>query len=140
MPAQKWTDIKRKAEKPKATIKIFLDDVRQPYEVYENGGSWMLCRDIESCQRFLAMGIVSHISLDGDMGKIGDKDIPGGIELIDWMRESGHWPTINCLVHSQNPVKATQMRMLISQHFISEEDLKEYNPDDIKNTRETPFK
>ena len=120
MSPKKWSEIKR--TKTKAITKLYLDDVRNPGDTYVDGGSWLLCRDIESCKRFLELGLVTHISLDGDMGqnKFGS-DIPGGVELLDWMRMTKNWPTKSIQVHSANPVKASQMKLIINEHFQPEE-------------------
>jgi hypothetical protein len=115
--------IKQKKQKPPATLKLFLDDVRQPSDKYYDGGTWLLCRDIESCKRFLKEGAVAIISLDGDMGKIGEKEIPGGVELCDWMRYTGHWPTESVLVHSDNGPKIKMMRIIIDEHFIPQSEI-----------------
>lgn len=128
----KWSEIKKKSTKPKE-FKLFLDDVRDVNDIYPGeGGQWVLCRTIEEVQLWLKMkGVVTHLSLDGDMGQMEDekgvmRDIPGGVELMDWMRATGNWPTVAINVHSQNPVKARIMREAIASHFKTEDDLKEY--------------
>lgn len=139
MGHKKWSEI-RKNISPKE-FRLFLDDVREPADVYfGEGGKWVVCRDIEQVKLWLNIkGVVTHLSLDGDMGQMEDdqgimRDIPGGVELVDWMRHTGNWPTEVCAVHSQNPVKAAVMRALINQYFRKEE------KHDSKNTREEPFK
>jgi len=125
--ATKWSEIKRKKDDPpkKRDLKLFLDDVREVNDIYPGEGSqWILCRSIEEVQLWLKLkNVVTHLSLDGDMGQVEDdqgimRDIPGGVELFDWMRETGNWPTTEIRVHSQNPRKAETMRYLAQEYFM----------------------
>ena len=102
-------------------MKVFLDDVREVSDIYRDARGWVIARDIKIVIPLLEKGLVTVLSLDGDMEKIGDKDIPGGVELCDWMRMSRKWPTQQVLVHSSNPVKRYLMEMVIDQHFVATE-------------------
>ena len=99
-------------------MKLFLDDKRCPGDTYKSKG-WITCRSVEQAMRLLRLGGITHISLDGDLGS-DEKggELPGGVELLQWMIMTKTWPTDQVLVHSDNGPKADEMRLGIAKHFV----------------------
>lgn len=99
-------------------IKIFLDDILCPEQVYKSKG-WVTCRNINDVMRFLRMGGITYLSLDGDMGLDNEgNDIPGGVELLNWMKASNTWPDCGIFIHSSSPIKKKQMQTIVDLHFM----------------------
>ncbi len=98
-------------------MKIFLDDERTPEHIYSVDnfyyGGWEVHKTIETIKPLLEQGLVTHLSLDNDLG-LG---IEPGYRLVDWMVESGHWPTEYCMPHSANVVAFTRMLQDIKKYF-----------------------
>ena len=99
-------------------INLYLDDIRWAVEDYPYKESkdtlWLTVRDIETCQHWLTIKKVNNISLDGDMGQDSTgKDIPGGVELLEWMMVNNIWPEGFIFIHSRNPIKKEVMRSII---------------------------
>jgi len=91
---------KRKSLFPLKTIKLFLDDIREPsffdgYDGYAEPLEWVIVRSVEAAKRVLETRQVSHLSLDHDLG---DKQ-PTGYDLCKWMSRVFTWPD-NILFHS----------------------------------------
>jgi hypothetical protein len=88
------------------TIKLFLDDVREPYMVEHcvPPSDWTIVRSVKAAKEVLETRQVSHISLDHDLGN----DQPTGYDLCKWMSENFAWPD-NVYVHSANPIGAKRM-------------------------------
>lgn len=100
-------------------MKIFFDDKRWPGDVYKSKG-WIVCRDVESAMKLLRLGGITHVSLDGDIGEYPDgSEMPGGLELLDWMVITKTWPTDQVLVHSANGPKHESMLRTIARHFVA---------------------
>ena len=88
---------------------------------------WMTVRSIESVKYLLSQRIVNKLSLDHDMGDIGDSGT--GYDLVKWMAETNTWPDGQIWVHSANPVGAKNMVGTINR----------YHPDDMKAITGNPF-
>ena len=89
-------------------MKIWLDDHIEPFS-----DGWLIARSIKVVKDALERGLVTDLSLDNDLGPHTET----GEDLVDWMVESGHWPTKSCFVHSANPVASEHMRYDIARHF-----------------------
>lgn len=119
-------------------MKIYLDDVR------ETPIAWHRCYKIEEVQELLRNNVVTHLSLDHDLGAsylcsdcndlarenedcpdnciCSCHDIefftcPTGYDLCKWMAENDIWPVNKPLVHSANPVGARNMRECIERYW-----------------------
>jgi hypothetical protein len=80
----------------KATLFLFLDDLRQPPE------GAVCCRTAKEALRLLEAGQVTHISFDHDLGtRLTGYDVAKQIE--QWVME-GKIPLPSWEVHSANPV------------------------------------
>ena len=91
-------------------VKIWLDDEREAPDDF-----WLIARSIEPIKVLLEAGLVQVLSLDNDLG-LGQ---PEGHCLVDWMVQTGHWPTGDCFVHSRNVVAAKRMTQDIVTHFFN---------------------
>ncbi len=94
-------------------LRIWLDDSRPAPP-----GGWLRVTTVESAKRLLEAGLVAEISLDYDLGWCpeclhrGDHlkhsglrhcpHMPTGYDLVVWMSQTGHWPTLPPTVHSGN--------------------------------------
>jgi len=88
-------------------MRVFLDDEREPYMVYEDEASrrgWAIARTVEVAMDLLRTGAVTEISLDHDLGA-GNKT---GYDLCKWMTQERTWPAV-VRIHSANPVGAENM-------------------------------
>lgn len=77
-------------------MKVFLDDVRDPYP------GWTLVRNYQECIRLLRTGKVRFLSLDHDLGL----DRKSGYDVACWIErqvvlEGFRPPVLSC--HSANP-------------------------------------
>ena len=88
------------------TIRLFLDDQREPYMVEHctDPLGWTIVRSVDAAKNVLSTRQVSHVSLDHDLGSHQKT----GYDLCRWMTEFFTWPD-NVYVHSANPVGAKRM-------------------------------
>jgi len=95
-------------------IKVFLDDNRNPSQIYAEAGSeWITVKTVPEAIMLLIEDNVSHLSLDNDLGE-GQQE---GYTLVNWMIRTDIWPTTAVYVHSHNIVRAKQMSEDITRHF-----------------------
>jgi len=90
-------------------MKVFLDDVRQPADIYPNETDWVLVATAQQAIDLLMTFKVSVISLDHDLGS----DENGtGYDVIKWIEEqvftNGFKPPA-FKIHSANPVGRCNM-------------------------------
>ena len=73
---------------------------------------WIVVRSVENVKWFLEQGLVNDLSLDHDMGMNSEtgEENPNGSALVRWMIETGKWPKGSVSIHSDNYLKAQQMR------------------------------
>lgn len=102
-------------EQSKTPLKIFLDDERIPSQIYGDGADdeWTLVSTIEEVKELLKNEVVSHLSLDNDLG-LGVRE---GHVLIPWMMEHMRWPTEEMFVHSANPYWNELMNEDIKRYY-----------------------
>lgn len=90
-------------------MKLWLDDERDPTEAYIQSnfgadGDEVWVKTVNQAIHYLQQGIVTHISLDHDLG-IG---VGGtGLTVAKWIEEQayhGTLPRLSWSVHSMNPV------------------------------------
>ena len=79
-------------------LKVYLDDERTPPD------GWVLVKTPKSAIALLETGMVSHLSLDHDLGD--DEAIGTGYDVVLWMEEqfflNSYLPPENITVHSAN--------------------------------------
>jgi hypothetical protein len=116
---------------------IYLDDMRSTPE------GWHRCFKIEEVQELMQTNVVTHLSLDHDLGAsylckncfdfdrtMCDEEsctcmchsvefftCPTGYDLCKWMAELDCWPINKPMVHSANPVGARNMRECIERYW-----------------------
>ena len=91
-------------------MKLFLDDLREPRDVYGSGAekSWVVARTYEACVSALKSGVVKEISLDNDLGLSYE-----GLDVAHWILnqvrtdKSFHCPIIR--IHTANIVARRRM-------------------------------
>jgi hypothetical protein len=100
-------------------MKVFLDDIRYPKMVYPYDEGWNHVKTVEEVINLLKQGQVTELSLDNDLGMTD----PGhqGREVVDWMEETGIWPSRRCRVHSMNPVARSAMESVIRNSYLKME-------------------
>ena len=92
-------------------MKLFVDDVRVPQEVYFDGGNWAVARTYEEAIDCLKSGNVTVLSLDHNLA-----GLKTGYDILCWMEENNVWPKEVCLVHSKDPAGAARMLMVINRY------------------------
>ena len=79
-------------------LKVYLDDERTPPE------GWVLVKTPAQAIALLETGMVSHLSLDHDLGD--DENVGTGYDVVLWMEEQfflhSYLPPQNITVHSAN--------------------------------------
>lgn len=93
-------------------MKIFLDDIRKPSDVGLSDADWTIIRDPLMAWQAIQNGVVSHLSLDHDLG-----ECPTGYDLCKWMAENDKWPTDDIYIHSKNIVGVANMKSVIDRYF-----------------------
>jgi len=91
---------------------VYMDDVRNAPH------GWKLTRTLDDTKALLIAGLVDQLSLDHDMGEFS----PTGMDLVDWMVQTRHWPKFKPVVHSANPVGKLRMQMTIERYWDSRHD------------------
>lgn len=101
-------------------MKLWLDDERPaPPE-------WVHVKSLEEVKAAFAGGaVITHMSLDHDLGLVGDyEDLFGnphhgeitGRHVVQWMVRSDRYPTTWVNVHSANPAGAEKMVDLLNRY------------------------
>jgi len=89
--------------------KLWLDDIRPCPD------NWVHAKSVREAIRILETGTVTHASLDHDLGEFA-YDGGDGTALVDYMAESGNFPTVAIRVHSANPVGRSNMLSTIDRY------------------------
>jgi hypothetical protein len=100
---------------------VYMDDNRigpgsdytaSDFHVSVGWEKWVIVRSVKSVKELLQSGLVNDLSLDHDMAYNSEtgKENENGSDLVRWMIEEGHWPKGLITIHSQNHIKAQQMR------------------------------
>lgn len=96
---------------------VYLDDDRSGPgnhfgDVSIGWENWVIARSVQSVQELLNLGLVNDLSLDHDLGynsKSGELNA-NGRTLVMWMIENNIWPKGEITIHSQNLIKAIEMK------------------------------
>lgn len=101
----------------KQEVRLWLDDVRKPYEHGRIG--WLWVKGYQSAVDAFEEYEVVEASLDHDLtiqqtcgNDDGEKT---GYDLVCWMEERGIYPRDGVHVHSMNPSGADRMRLALSR-------------------------
>jgi hypothetical protein len=86
-------------------MRLWLDNQRPA------PAGWTAAKTLADAKRHLESQSVERISLDHDL----DND-ETGLQLVEWMKDTGHWPRFKPKVHSGNVEGAIAMKRLISAH------------------------
>ena len=112
-------------------MKVFLDDVRFPSEVYGERADeeWTVVSTVDEVYDLLRTGKVTHLSLDNDLGT-GQEE---GHKVLPWMMQNDLWPSEELYVHSANPYWRGLMETDIRRYFygcVKPQMLRERNHED----------
>lgn len=110
-------------------MKLWLDDIRPA------PAGWHHVKNIREAKDVLMTGLVTHASLDHDLGAcaecMGGKTVEEwmadhnnqampycshvgtGYDLVCWMEENNIWPSIGIVIHSKNPVGKARMAQVM---------------------------
>src|SRR5574337_895123 len=105
----------------KQMFNVYLDDSRiGPCSDYEASDfhitvgweNWAIVRSVKIVKELLTAGLVNDLSLDHDMAYNSEtgKENENGANLVRWMIENNTYPKGIITIHSQNLIKAQQMR------------------------------
>ncbi len=112
-------------------MKLWVDDHRPAPR------GWRSVRSVAAAKVYLEQGLVTHISLDHDLGACPEctargrhigrmtrrgntfynycRHVPSGYDLCLWMEQTGRWPRGSVRVHSANPAGARRMLEIIER-------------------------
>jgi hypothetical protein len=104
----------------KKQIKLWLDDIREPWRFGRTGWTW--AKTADEAISFLQDYDVTEASLDHDLSEMATIGIlaPGektGYTVVCWMEENNVWPINGVSVHSMNPVGKERMLKVIRKHY-----------------------
>ena len=92
-------------------IKIFLDDVRLPFWLYDDYNEWILVKNDIELKNLVLENInnIDSISFDNDLGIDSNGDIlPDGYSCLNWLIENDIFIP-NIIVHSDNVIANEQI-------------------------------
>lgn len=111
----------------KRKIRLWLDDVRDPYKFDHVGYHWYKTAD-EAIEAFKENEVL-FASLDHDLtdeqmirgGYLGQVYIDGfksGYDVVQWLSQNReYWPVSGVQVHSANPAGKQRMEQVIMRHY-----------------------
>lgn len=106
----------------KLTVKLWLDDVRNPVDFGCVGWHWV--RTADECIAWLQANDpeVVEMSLDHDLGWRATLGMQPkektGYDVVLWLEEYPfRWPKGGTHVHSANPVGSKRMQVVIDRHY-----------------------
>ena len=85
-------------------MRLYLDNQRPAPP------GWTLAKNLDEAKKLLVAGGVERASLDYDLNRPET-----GMQLLEWMKRTGHWPRYSPRVHSTNPEGAAEMRAFIAK-------------------------
>lgn len=92
------------------SYKLFLDDIRLPFWVYDDAQDWEVVRNKdELISKIKERGIPDIISFDNDLGMDDDGNIlPDGYSCLNWLIENDIYVK-GIIVHSDNIIANEQI-------------------------------
>lgn len=101
----------------KTPIRLWLDDVRDPFEHGHIG--WVWAKTANDAIALLETGLVVEASLDHDLSieaTLGQwENEETGYDVVCWMEEHNVWPVNGTRVHSMNPAGKQRMEQVINK-------------------------
>jgi len=94
-------------------IKLFLDRIKHPSEIYKES-NWIIARDIQTVKSFLRKGIVDILSFGDDCGTEEETTY----DLCLWMKDNKIWPNKDVWIHSLEPAKKYELESFVNQNFL----------------------
>lgn len=86
-------------------MRLWLDNTRPAPK------GWTAVKTVADAQKHLESAGVERLSMDHDLD--GDET---GMHVLEWMKNTGHWPRYAPKVHSGNPDGAKRMKAFIAEH------------------------
>ena len=86
-------------------IWLWLDDIRPAPH------GWTHVKTVDEAKALLETGRVTFASFDYHLGFMEE---PATV-LVEWMAQSGHWPSKTPSVHSEHPTGAWKMKTMLSE-------------------------
>lgn len=103
------------ANNSKTSWKLFLDDERNPRDVFADGDEhgWTVARSTEEAKKnVLAQGWPERIAFDHDLG-YSDTAVIFLRWFIDWCFDNDCAKVPRCTIHSQNPEGVKNLRSIL---------------------------
>lgn len=95
-------------------MKVFLDDIRQPYD-----HTWTVVRNVDDFKKLIRSHKVLAISFDHDLGLENGTELPTGKDAANWLiSHAMDYPVdiaglSHIIIHSSNPPGAANIQGLI---------------------------
>lgn len=108
-------------------MKLWLDDIREPWKFGKLGWTW--AKTAEEAINYLRSGKVEEASLDHDLtaeqmikggflGQVYECGQKSGYDVVCWLEEHPEfWPPQGCHVHSANPAGRKRMQQVIDRFY-----------------------
>ncbi len=92
------------------SYKLFLDDIRLPYWIYDDYPEWIVVRNQEDLiSKIKTIGVPEIISFDNDLGMDDSGNIlPDGYSCLNWLIENNVYVK-GVIVHSDNVIANEQI-------------------------------
>jgi hypothetical protein len=91
------------------SYKLFLDDIRLPFWIYEDFNDWVIVRNMEELISTIKdRGVPDLISFDNDLGNVDGVVLPDGYACLNWLIDNDIYVK-GIIVHSDNNVANEQI-------------------------------
>lgn len=115
------------------TFKLFLDDIRHPFWIYEDVTDWVIVRNIDDFKKIVSENIdnIECISFDNDLGTDDNGNIlPDGYSCLNWLIDNDIYVK-GIIVHSDNVVANEQIfgkasnwhKFLVKENILNKDDV-----------------
>jgi len=101
------------------TIKLFIDDIRQPSDVGFINSEWVVARTYSEAMRYIESFKPQLISFDHDLGYMQPSGFDIAKELLNLDMDLGEYISsdFKYYVHSANPIGAENIRSLLDNYI-----------------------
>ncbi len=92
------------------SYKLFLDDIRDPFWIYDDYSDWTIVRNYDDFIKFISenFGDIECISFDNDLGNVDGVVLPDGYECLNHLIDNDIYVK-GIVVHSDNNVANEQI-------------------------------